>query len=419
MKKFTIYISVLIALMMAGCSQNVEKSEMQGEGIFNIGPEFSEEYLVGLDYGGMGWGTIYQTIDARVIICTNHDVLIYMPTDIDINAREKSLELVETLTLTDEQYENIENSLDRKKLYKLIVISNSQICDGDNYTLYLYDKEQNIAKSCGGYMPITKKFWDIYDAIIENIPTEKILEIRDSQIKKLIRKDWNLKCGATFIDAFQYDAETIKEMRKEEGVISHIDIATMEKDSEHYSEFEDLVLGECENSNKVWMDVADKRWQHFVLDELAPELIAKDIDGFLIDGSNIYAVYPTKEILNGLATIMKGLKDKEYNVVINNGESFVEAYTDSFGEWSGIFDGIRQENVICIYDPETGRSFEAPENHKEHYLEYLTKYGNQGAAIFIQEYIYSTNMRMEYQIPKVLKKYFGTINYRYYISEID
>jgi len=186
MKKYMFYISFLIALTFVGCAKNVAEDGV----IFKTSPEFSDEYLVGLDYGGDSWGELYDCIDARIIICTNNDVLIYMPTD--VRAQAESLELVETLTLTDEQYANIEKGLDREKLYSLKIESDDEVCDGEVYALILYDKEQNILKSCGAYMPITEEFWTMYHAIIDNIPSDRILEIREEQVNLLRNRDQNL-----------------------------------------------------------------------------------------------------------------------------------------------------------------------------------------------------------------------------------
>ena len=81
-------------------------------------PEFSSEYLVGVNVGGSSWGEFFECIDARVVVCTNHDVLVYMPTKVD--GKETSDEqVIATYTLTDDQYSAIDNELDKALLYTL------------------------------------------------------------------------------------------------------------------------------------------------------------------------------------------------------------------------------------------------------------------------------------------------------------
>ena len=152
-------------------------------------PEFSDEYLVGFSFGGSGWGEFYDCIDADVIICTNHDVLMYMPTLETLHDKKPEMVLVETLKLTDEQYHAIENAVDREKLYTMVIESNDNVDDGDSYGLILYDRNEEMLKYCGGYMPTTKEFNDIYDEVMNNIPREEMRKIHDDYVDMLRNED--------------------------------------------------------------------------------------------------------------------------------------------------------------------------------------------------------------------------------------
>ena len=152
-------------------------------------PEFSDEYLVGFSFGGSGWGEFYDCIDAEVIICTNHDVLMYMPTLETLHDKKPEMVLVETLKLTDEQYHAIENAVDREKLYTMVIESNDNVDDGDSYGLILYDRNEEMLKYCGGYMPTTKEFNDIYDEVMNNIPREEMRKIHDDYVDMLRNED--------------------------------------------------------------------------------------------------------------------------------------------------------------------------------------------------------------------------------------
>ena len=156
-------------------------------------PELSDEYLVGLSYGGASWGMIYDCIDARVIVCTNRDVLVFMPTTSCEPDYERSLEKVATFVLTEEQYNAISEVLDREELYNMKIKSNNNVCDGEGYYLFLYGKDGEIVKKCGGYESTSEDFMKIYRTVIHNIPGDKILAVRDEYVKELEIKDNELR----------------------------------------------------------------------------------------------------------------------------------------------------------------------------------------------------------------------------------
>ncbi|MBQ6090317.1 MAG: hypothetical protein IJL07_03505 [Lachnospiraceae bacterium] len=167
-------------------------------------PEFSDEYLVGFDYGGSSWGEFYDCLDAKVIICTNHDVLILMPTAESIRYKNMyEYEEIGKITLTDMQYSNIETVLDREELYTLKIRSEKDVCDGYSMYLYLYNKDNTVAKECGAYMPTTERFIEIYDAVIDNIPGKEISDIREKNVKRLRRYEI---LGGKTVDDEEYEA---------------------------------------------------------------------------------------------------------------------------------------------------------------------------------------------------------------------
>ena len=190
MKKLGYLLLFMLMMMLVACSGKEPVENIEDEDEKEVVKEkedirFSDEYLVGFDYGGSSWGEFYECISARVIICTNKDVLIYMPTYESVHTNSPQLELVDTLTLTDEQYENIERGLNRKKLYRLMIRSDNGVLDGSSTYLYLYDKNEEVLKACGGYEPKNKRFWEMYRTIIDNIPVEEIMSIRDESIERL------------------------------------------------------------------------------------------------------------------------------------------------------------------------------------------------------------------------------------------
>ena len=175
------YIALLaFGLFLCGCSIPFDipgKEEI---------PEFSEEYFVGANYGGTSFGTYYDMISAEIILCTNKNVLVFLPESVDTEAENV---LVSTLTITDEQYNNIVNAIDRNKLYRLDPKPDQNVCDGYYRYLNLYDTNGEVCKPCGSYMPQNKKFNDMYTTFIENLPWRKIDQIRSEYVEKLREAD--------------------------------------------------------------------------------------------------------------------------------------------------------------------------------------------------------------------------------------
>ena len=186
-----ILLIVLVMLFSAGC-QKTDRVEDRDKEIQNgkeetVIPEFSSEYLIGIDYGGAGWGEYFDCIGAEVIICTDHSVQIYMPTKVE-NHSVIERGLIATLSLSDEQYEKIEKSVDREKLFTLDPEPDQSVLDGYSRYLMLYDTDQQLLKRCGGYMPQSKVFNQMYGAVHANIP-EEVAQIREEQIEKL--REWS------------------------------------------------------------------------------------------------------------------------------------------------------------------------------------------------------------------------------------
>lgn len=150
-------------------------------------PKFSDDIYLGYYYGGCGYGTIYDCMSMYLVIHTNHEMDVYMPDS--TSYRSYTQELLATLTLTDEQYENIVKGIDRKKLYTLDPKEQNDICDGDRTDIDLYGEDGKVVKTCGGYMPANKDLKNMERVIYANVPADKLAELREAHIEKLMEMD--------------------------------------------------------------------------------------------------------------------------------------------------------------------------------------------------------------------------------------
>ena len=215
------------------------------------------------------------------------------------------------------------------------------------------------------------------------------------------------------IDAQYYPKEELNAFRsKGHKVFSYINIGSLEDFRDFYDEYKDLSLGAYEHwEEEVWVDVSQKRWQDFMLNEIAAGLLEKDIDGFFVDNCDVYYVHPKQEILEGLTVIMKGLKATGKKVIINSGDTFLDTYCEQGGKWDDVISGINQESVFStiLWDEGTFGTAE-PEDH-EYFVSYIDRYGSQGAEIYLLEYT------IDEELMKEIKAFCEERGYTYYVAD--
>jgi len=215
------------------------------------------------------------------------------------------------------------------------------------------------------------------------------------------------------IDAQYYSKEEIESFKNSgHEVLSYINIGSIEDFRPYYSEYEDLTLDAYENwDEEKWIDVSNERWQDFVMNSLATKMLEKGIDGFFVDNCDVYYHYQTDEMLEGVSVIMKSLVSTGKSVLINGGDVFLDAYCDKKGEWSDVITGINQETVISKIDWDNDTLTRNSEEDRRYYSDYIEKYSNLGADVFLLEY--TTDKSVE----KDIRDYCRKQDFSYYISD--
>ena len=190
------------------------------------------------------------------------------------------------------------------------------------------------------------------------------------------------------IDAQSYTAGDIASFKaKGHTVYSYINVGALEDFRSYYPRYSGLALGQYEHwDEEVWIDVSDGRWRDFILCELAPSLTAKGIDGFFADNCDVYYNYPEERILDGLAEIMRGLRGTGPDVLINGGDTFLDAYCGRGGDPLEIITGINQETVFSSINWTTGGFGPADAEDSAYFREYVKRYAARGAEIYLLEY---------------------------------
>ncbi len=307
--------------------------------------------------------------------------------------------------LPDDSWEEVVKTVNLKKLYELDpeCPNPEDVCDGGYSYIYIYDKNDELLKACGGFCPESKLYNKMLSALYSNLPEELVNDAEKYKRQWKFFSQMPYRPGIFIgydgpiseLSEYNYivlDAQNYNEKELEDPVtnysyvLSYINVGSLEDFRDYYDEYKDLALGEYEGwEGEVWVNVSDERWQKFILEELAPSLMDKGIDGFFVDNLDVYYEYPTEEILSGLTVIMEGLKDMGIPVFINGGDAFLDAYTDAGGDVFEVTDGINQECVFTKVNPD-GSFDRADEEDTEYFKKYLEKYSSRGVCIWVTEY---------------------------------
>ena len=215
------------------------------------------------------------------------------------------------------------------------------------------------------------------------------------------------------IDAQYFSKAEIDAFRTAGHIVySYINVGSIEDFRVYYDEYKALALGAYENwDEEYWIDVSNSRWQNFLIGELIPSLLEKDIDGFFVDNCDVYYNYPTTQILDGLTVIMRSLVGTGKAVLINGGDTYLDAYCDRGGQWSDVITGINQETVFSRILWDGDKFGNASQEDQEYFQDYIERYASNGADIYLLEYTHNKHLIAE------IRDYCQINGFDYYISD--
>ena len=215
------------------------------------------------------------------------------------------------------------------------------------------------------------------------------------------------------IDAQFFTKEQIDAFRRggDKTVYTYINIGSIEDFRDYFNTYRNLTLAPYDNwDEEYWIDVSDETWQSFIIDTLMPALSEKGIDGFFVDNCDVYYHYQTPEILDGLAKIMHALVKTGKAVLINGGDTFLDAYCDS-GRWSDVITGINQETVFSSILWDEDRFGTASEEDHGYFTDYIERYAELGADIYLLEYT------EDKELIRQIEEYCDKNGFGFYISD--
>ncbi len=197
------------------------------------------------------------------------------------------------------------------------------------------------------------------------------------------------------IDAQYFTKEEIDAFRAEgHTVYTYLNIGSLETFRDYYDIYRDLALAPYENwDDEFWADVSNGRWQAFITQELAPALLQKNVDGFFVDNCDVYYHYPTEPVLNGLTAMLHALVGTGKAVLLNGGDTYLDAYCASGGRWQDVITGINQETVFTRILWGTNRFAAASEEDRAYFTAYIERYAAMGADVYLLEYTRSRSLK--------------------------
>ncbi|MGN0691148.1 MAG: endo alpha-1,4 polygalactosaminidase [Oscillospiraceae bacterium] len=214
------------------------------------------------------------------------------------------------------------------------------------------------------------------------------------------------------IDAQYFSEDDILHL-KDRGstVYSYLNIGSVEDFRDYYDEYSELTLGEYENwEGERWVNTASDKWQDFLV-SLEEELLDKNIDGFFVDNCDVYYMYPTDEIFDGVTAVLEHLMEYGKPVIINGGDTYVMRYMEKYGSARKIMAGVNQESVWTRIDFESGELSESYAEDREYFEEYLKACSSDGADVYLIEYTDDPALK------KQISEYCEANRFHYYISD--
>lgn len=189
------------------------------------------------------------------------------------------------------------------------------------------------------------------------------------------------------IDAQYFTKEEIAAIQQAgTQVYTYLNIGSIETFREGYESVKGCILSPYDNwPDEYWVDVSRPEWQTFVASE-AKSLAEKGVDGFFLDNADVFFLYPSEAIYEGLSAILQTLAPYGKPVLINGGDVFVSRAVLDAALPNPVITGVNQECVFTNIDFVSNRLIRQDEETTAYYEEYLALCKSAGLDVYLTEY---------------------------------
>lgn len=195
-------------------------------------------------------------------------------------------------------------------------------------------------------------------------------------------------------------------------VYTYLNVGSLENFRPYYNRFVDETLAVYQNwENERWIDVSDAGWQTFLTDTLAADDLQKGVDGFFIDNCDVYYLYPTDAIFDGLTAVLRKLKATGAAVIINGGDAYVTEYAARYGSIQDMMSGVNQESVFSRINFDRGTFGKATKDDHAYFTAYVEQVAALGGKVYLLEYT------KDKKLMKEIDAYCQQKGFDYYVSD--
>lgn len=214
------------------------------------------------------------------------------------------------------------------------------------------------------------------------------------------------------IDAQYFSIDEISDIKSHNTTVySYMNVGAIENFRSYYDTYKQYAIGEYEHwDEELWMDVTRPEWQNFLVDELADQFFTKGVDGLFIDNLDVYYEYPSEDIFTSITEILKALKEYDFPIIINGGDTFVSEYLSRCHLLDDVMDAVNQETVFSMIDWDHETFSKNDDEEKEYFQEYLDE-----VSPFLNE-VYLLEYTADDELIKEIKDYCDKHHFKYYIS---
>ncbi len=195
------------------------------------------------------------------------------------------------------------------------------------------------------------------------------------------------------------------------AVYTYLNIGSIETFREGYDSMKDLILAPYDNwPDEYWGDVSRQEWKDFV-GEQAAALIKKGVDGFFLDNADVYYLYTSDAIYNGIVEMITSLGQYDKPILINGGDVFVSRAVLDAAEPLSAITGVNQECVFTNINFTTGALIRQSSEDSQYYQAYLARCKEAGLDVYLTEYAKFNN-----SVYNEIAQYCDQNGFHYYIS---
>lgn len=215
------------------------------------------------------------------------------------------------------------------------------------------------------------------------------------------------------IDAAYFSREDIQSLHTAGHIVyTYLNVGSLEDFRPYYGQFYSSTLAPYENwEGERWIDVADPAWQAYLVNTLAADYADKGVDGFFIDNCDVYDLYPTEAMFQGLTAILRPLRATGLAVVVNGGDVYVTRYAEQYGTLADILTGVNQESVFSSIDFDSLTFGQATPEDQAYFTGYIQRVAALGGTVCLLEYT------KDAALAESIAAYCAQRGFAYYISD--